>query len=692
MTDPTAAAPQPGGRPPDQPDSAAWHEAGAHRRADRTFAGATRASAIAVVLLMVLIVVFLISQAVHAISVNTVNWLTSFAWAPDATPSQWGIALVAWGTLVTSLFALVMGVPVAIGTALFITRYAPRRLTHVLGYIVDLLAAVPSVVYGLWGLLFLVPHMTGVSQVVSSVLGWIPIFAYSGAPNPQSCFAAGIVLAIMILPIVAAISREVFLQTPQEHIEAAQALGATRWETVRLAVLPYGRSGVISAVVLGFGRALGETIAVALVLATIPTFFTRFLDPGGNTIAANIATQFKDALSVGRGALIASGLVLFVMTLIVNYLARWIVRRSALAGSQVKVEPTAATMSAISTRTAEPDAEAIARGERGEPSEHPEVRDARARVHGVEFADVERARARLAATGHGAEGIGRISLGRRLRAADAALWVTLAFVIALLPLASILIMVVVRGSKVFGIAFLTHSLFGVYPLVPGGGAYYAILGTLEQVALASVLAVPLGVLTAIYLVEYSRGGVLRTAVNFVVDVLTGLPSVVSGLFILSLWILTLRIEPTGSGFAGSLALAILMIPIVVRSTEEMLKLVPKSLHEAAYALGVPKWRTLVKVVVPTALPGIVTGVMLAVARVFGETAPVLLVVGFTNSVNDNPFAGPQGSLPVFVYTQVTSAYPAAIDRAWAGALTLILLIMILNLLARLFAWWKKPGR
>ena len=299
---------------------------------DAVFAGLARGSAIFILVLMASIAAFLIFQAVSAISQDKSNFLTEFNWDPDGNNSNgvphFGIAAIAWGTLTTSIIGLILGAPIAIGVALFITQYAPRRLGQVLGYIVDLLAAVPSVVYGLWGLLVLDNHMTGISELLHDVLGWIPIFATNGTYG-SSYFTAGIVLAIMLLPIVAAISREVFRQTPRENVEAAYALGATKWEMIRIVVLPYGRSGVSSAIVLGFGRALGETIAVALVLSTNFTIVTKILEPGGNTIAANIANSFGDAGPVGRQALIASGLVLFVITLGVNYLARTITRRGS---------------------------------------------------------------------------------------------------------------------------------------------------------------------------------------------------------------------------------------------------------------------------------------------------------------------------------------------------------------------------
>ncbi|MEU3255425.1 phosphate ABC transporter permease PstA [Streptomyces sp. NPDC006997] len=273
------------------------------------------------------------------------------------------------------------------------------------------------------------------------------------------------------------------------------------------------------------------------------------------------------------------------------------------------------------------------------------------------------------------------------RVATSAIWV--AFVIAVIPLASLVYETVKRGVKVLDGYFLTHSMGLVSDTEPGGGIYHAMLGTLEQVGLATLISVPIGVLTAIYLVEYGRGK-LAKAVTFFVDVMTGIPSIVAGLFILSLWIIIL--DMGYSGFAGSMALTILMLPVVVRSTEEMLKLVPNELREASLALGVPKWRTILKVVVPTSIGGITTGVMLAIARIAGETAPVLLLVWVTNFINTNPFSDPQGSLPVYIYLQFANSggSGAAYDRAWAAALTLIAFIMILNLAARGIARWKAP--
>ncbi|MFG1686278.1 phosphate ABC transporter permease PstA [Nonomuraea sp. NPDC049269] len=286
--------------------------------------------------------------------------------------------------------------------------------------------------------------------------------------------------------------------------------------------------------------------------------------------------------------------------------------------------------------------------------------------------------------------IQHISTSRRIKDRVVQGLVYLAFALAVVPLVSVLWLVVKNGLARFDLDFLTHSMRNIGARDVGGGAYHAIIGTLEQVLIASLISVPIGLLTAIYLVEYGNSGRLSRAISFFVDVMTGVPSVVAGLFILAFWVLFLG-QPF-SGFAGALSLSILMMPTVVRSAEEMLRLVPNDLREASYALGVAKWRTIMKVVLPTALTGIITGVMLAVARVAGETAPLLLTVFFTDSINNDPFSGPQMGLPLFVFDQAGRPNVTAVDRAWTGALTLILIVMLLNLVARLIARWRSPAK
>ncbi|MFF5013946.1 phosphate ABC transporter permease subunit PstC [Streptomyces sp. NPDC001165] len=321
-TDASPPAPQP---------KAAQHKSrsrAATRAGDRIFLGLSRGSGILLLAIMAAIAVFLAYRASLAISKDHGNFLTTFEWNTNLIPPTFGIAVLAFGTIVSSVIAMALAVPVAVSIALFITHYAPRRMAGPVAYVIDLLAAVPSIVYGLWGALILVPHMNGLFGWLNDFFGWTGLFSWDqGAP--RSMLTVGILLAIMILPIITNVSREVFRQVPRMHEEAALALGATRWEVVRMAVLPFGRSGVISASMLGLGRALGETMAVATVLSPSFDIQASLLNPGGGTFAQNIASKFSEANEFGRDALIASGLVLFVITLLVNGAARLIIARRA---------------------------------------------------------------------------------------------------------------------------------------------------------------------------------------------------------------------------------------------------------------------------------------------------------------------------------------------------------------------------
>ena len=299
------------------------------RTADRAFRATTVAAATVVLVVVAAIGVFLLAKAIPALDKNTVNFLTERRWLPDQAKPVFGIAALAFGTIVSSVIALALALPIAVATALFVAHYAPRRLAQPLGFLVDLLAAVPSVVYGLWGFYFLRGHVSDVAAWLDKHVGGVfpPLHSTTGTYG-GSLLLAGVVLAIMVLPIISAIAREVFLQVPRANVEAALALGATRWEAMRVAVLPYGRPGVVSAAMLGLGRALGETIAVALLLSTSYDISWHVTQPGGSTFAANIALKFNEAGGIGRGALIASGLVLFLITLVVNAVARAVVKRS----------------------------------------------------------------------------------------------------------------------------------------------------------------------------------------------------------------------------------------------------------------------------------------------------------------------------------------------------------------------------
>ncbi|MFK4835652.1 phosphate ABC transporter permease PstA [Microbacterium sp. ZW T2_14] len=269
-----------------------------------------------------------------------------------------------------------------------------------------------------------------------------------------------------------------------------------------------------------------------------------------------------------------------------------------------------------------------------------------------------------------------------------------AFIVAMVPLVSVAWTVVSNGIARFDADFFSSSMRNV--VGEGGGALHAIVGTVLITGMAALISIPIGLMAAIYLVEYGEGKRIGRGITFLVDVMTGIPSIVAGLFAYALFSLFLG-PGARMGFMGSVALSVLMIPVVVRSTEEMLRLVPNELREASYALGVPKWLTIVKVVLPTSIAGITTGIMLSISRVIGETAPLLITAGFTNSMNYDLFDGRMQTLPVFTYTEyMNQGIPpeAYIDRAWAGALTLILIVMVLNLVARLVArvFSPKTGR
>lgn len=287
--------------------------------------------------------------------------------------------------------------------------------------------------------------------------------------------------------------------------------------------------------------------------------------------------------------------------------------------------------------------------------------------------------------------VSRMVEGKRKAADRTATAITTGFfIIALIPLVSLLWETITQGLQRFDLEFFTYSMRNV--VGEGGGAIHAIWGTVIITGLATLISVPIGLMTAIYLVEYGGKSRLANSIRFFVDVMTGIPSIVAGLFAYT--IISLLLGPnTKIGLSGAIALSVLMIPTVVRSTEEMLRLVPNELREASYALGTPKWRTIVKIVLPTSLAGIITGVVLAIARIIGETAPLLVAAGVSASLNTNPVDGPMATLPVFVYYQYTQpGIPPDpyIARAWAGALTLILIVMGLNLIGRLIAWRFAP--
>lgn len=296
--------------------------------ADRLYRGMARSAGAATLLVLVLIGTFLFVRAWPTLHSEGWSFFTSFDWIDSGDRSTFGIGAILYWTVVIALTALAIAVPVSICVALFITEYAPLRLRRLFTSLVDLLAAVPSLIYGVWGFFFLQPRLLGVARWLATHLDLIPFFEVSRPIYASSAMIAGVVVSLMVIPITTSVIREVFSQTPPGEKEAALALGATKWGMIRNVVLPFGRGGMIGGSMLGLGRALGETIAVAIIISPIFTITPRILESGANSVASHIALRFGDASTSGLAALMAAGLALFMLTLVVNMLASLIVARS----------------------------------------------------------------------------------------------------------------------------------------------------------------------------------------------------------------------------------------------------------------------------------------------------------------------------------------------------------------------------
>ncbi len=517
----------------------------------------------------------------------------------------------------------------AVATALYVTELCPRTLRTPVTVLVELLAAVPSVVYGLWGIFVLIPKLLPAEKWFASTFSFIP-FIGGGTVDGPNYFIAGLILAIMIVPIVSAITREVMSTVPADHKEAALALGATRWEMIRTAVLPYSRAGITGAAMLGLGRAIGETIAVTLVIGNAPTIGHHLFNQG-YTLSAVIANEFGEAGpgSLHDSALIAAGLLLFVLTLIVNAVARIVVRRAA------------------------------ARRPATAPASH---RVWNARMSAVALVPISRARRR------------RNRLAQALVAAGT--------VVALIPLVLIVYYLIEKGAPAWNADFFTTDPTGAFLGSPGG-IKSAILGTVEIVVVASAIAIPAGVAVALYLTEYGRASRFAAVVRYFLDVLTGVPSIVFGLFIYTALVVTGFGGGSFAGWKGAVALALLMLPVVARSAEVVLLLVPDGLREAALALG--------RAALARRGPcGAADGLRRADDRCAARggsrrrrdrAADLHLEPRQRHELQ--PQQGDDSSLPLVIYNDVGQAQSRLVTVAWGAALTLVAMILLLTMVARL---------
>lgn len=588
------------------------------------------------------------------LSIQTTGWdfFTSTLWDPvdEDGHRQFGALAFIFGTLVTSGLAMLIAVPLGVGTAAYLSEIAPGWVRKSAAFLIEMLAAIPSVVYGLWGMFVLAP--------------WVQTtVTFLGGPNTggRGILAASLVLAVMIVPYVTAVSFDVCRAVPSSQRQAALALGATRWTTIWTAVLPFARPGIVAACFLALGRALGETMAVTMLIGNkdIAAWFpfslggsslndrlnALFSNPPntkwgpaalGDSIASRIANQFTEATyDLFRSALMELGLVLLLVTLVVNILARLFIWRM------------------------------------GRTKHGPGLWE---RLLGG-----ARWMARMKPTG----AVGRQPLpdsSTRARWIDRLMTVVLAgcLVLTVCPLFFILGHLLYMGLGSLDLAFFTDVHVPVGE--PGGGMAHALYGSGLMVGLATLMAVPIGLLSAIYLAEY-RNGYLAFAVRFIGELLGGVPSIVMGIFAYYVVVIPLIRITDGEirfcGWAGAFALAVMMVPIVMRASEEALKLVPKPLRNASMALGANHWQTIVRIVVPAALPAIVTAVSLSIARIAGETAPLLLTASDNRDFALTPDE-PTPSVPVLIFKYSISPYPDWHRKAWAAALVLMIVVLLLN--------------
>ncbi len=594
---------------------------------------------------------------------------TEWVPTPPVGDAMFGALPFIYGTLMTSLIALVLAVPTAIGIALATTVFLPRRLRGPIGGFVNLLAAVPSVIFGLWGITVLVPFLRPALEWIANTFGGVSLFGwklFEGPVTAGSFLVAGLVLGIMVLPVITAITREVLLTVPREQQEAAYALGATRWEMVKNSMLPWARSGIVGASALGLGRAVGETIAIAMLLGNAPNLFTSILGPG-STLASVIALETNEADGLQLSALTSLAVVLFVMAFVINAGARLLVSRGESGPRRGFVSR------ALRRRRPSDDEVAIPSGPPGDGAP-------------ADAGWQPTRREPLPITGSHA-----VSTSRKVRSRIAEGFIWFSLVVGIAPLVLVMWEMLYKGLPAITGSFFT-SLPPLDPSSYDGGISNALVGTLILMAIATVIAAPLGVLTALFISDVARktGWQARLArgIGFFVDVLLGIPSIVVGLIV---YLGIVVVQQHFSALAGGIALAIIMFPIVVRSADEMLRLVPQGQKEAAQALGAPKWRVTWSIVLPSAGPGILTGILLGLARASGETAPLLFTsLGnqfFSTNINE-----PIAAIPQLIYQNTIQVQtPASLQLAWGAALVLVGIILLLNLAAALISRRARPS-
>ncbi len=618
------------------------------------FGGGIRLLAAAVLALVVVLAGFLLANAWPAIVRFGPGFLSGTIWG-DQPGGPFGAWPAIAGTLLTSALALLFAVPIGLGVALFASELAPRWLRAPLAYFVDLGAAIPSIVYGFWAIAVLVPFLGDTVEPGLSRLthGRWP---FAGPTTGGDLLAASVVLAIMIVPTIAALSREALRAVPRELREGALGVGANRWEATRLAVLGPAAPGIAGSIVLGLGRALGETIAVAMVFGGVYEAPTSLFSRGA-TIPSWLVTQFLNPLpGLDLNALYELATILLAVSIVLNVGARLLIRRleaprRSRRGARWRTAPTVVRAPAGTDSFAA-------------PAWWPRI--------------AERGRAR-----------------RRWRAVVQGLVLALvvgAVLLAAYPLASLIETTAVHG----GVAVVRPSFYTSTPPpscgigqtnCPLGGVGPEIEGTLVMLGLAALIAIPVGLLVGVYISEYRQSRLAR-ATSLVTDVLVGVPTILLGVFVFAV-VHTYDQTIEASAIAGAAALGLLMVPIVTRATEVALRTVPASVREGALALGFPRHRVTLRVVLGSCRPALVTGNLLAVMRAGGETAALLLTAG-TSGLWMTSLTSQTGALSTFIWTAFESySSPNYTTDAWGAALVLLLMMAVVSLAARLAL--RSPG-
>jgi phosphate transport system permease protein len=671
-----------------------------------------RSAAVLVLVVLVLLIVFLLNESWPAIVHFGGRFLVSKSWNPTG---ELGALAFIWGTVVTAALAMLLAVPLGVGTAAYLAEIAPGWLRRGGSFLIELLAAIPSVVYGFWGYYFLTPGLKALFDYLDAPLqrlaevpglGWV----YTPNNSGNGLLAAGLILAIMIVPYVTAIAFDVCRAVPRSQREGCLALGGTRWQTIWSVVLPYARPGIIGGCFLALGRALGETMAVVMLIGNNQVISLSPLGKGA-TIASVIANELNESEGVKRSALVELGLVLLLVSMVVNCIARLLIWRVGRPGGWWPFPRR--------QRTPARDAAAT-------PETPPAAQEQRAAA-GVreELAKVARGGGLLTPTDQMmTTGLGRcwlvafgvcllfgVALGFGvLPAVAATVWLfrlclvlvvaglavlvgyaeyrgnitrdwlmtrvlAASFLVTAVPLFLILGYVTFRGVTALDWNFFTHL-----PNDDPPGLAHALYGSTMLVGLATLFAVPIGILTAVFLAE-ERNSRLAPPVRFVGELLGGVPSIIWGIF--GYAVVVARVGHF-SGWAGVLALAVMMLPVVMRASEEALKLVPQSLRNASYALGAAHWQTVLRVTVPAALPAIITGVFLAIARIAGETAPLLLTADSTLYWASTPDRQTP-YLTYYIYFWSQDPDDQHQRLAWAAAFVLLAVVMLLNVGIRLAA-------